>query len=537
MMDTKVPVSRRALLGGVAAAATVSAFGLPTPAEAAPVLGGKMIYARYADSQRLDPVFTELNVDIWVMNNLFDTLLLPTPDGKGLKEGLATKWELSDGGKTVTLTVREGVKFADGTPMTMADVKFSLERAMNPKNGSWNSMVASVASVEVTEPATVVLKLKHPDPTLLAALAMFNTSVLPKAMYDKIPGKDDDEKGKIFGQKPMGTGAFYVSDWKIGEVMWLKKNPYYWKKDAAGVQLPYLDEVEMPVIPDDATRLLKLKAGEVHGTEFIPYARVKELQGDANLRMELWLSTKVTYIQFNCRPEYKGKPNPLSNVKVRQALNYAVNKDAIIAITTHGLGKPLSSFMSSVTPLHTGSGPVYPYDPAKAKALLAEAGFAKGLEITCHALSGNQDDQNNLTTIQQMLAQVGVRFTIEQMDNASRVAAYPKSDFQSRTAYWTDDIADPSEITSNFVYSPTVDCLHTGWKSEEADKLFVASQEEVDPAKRAAEYAKMQDIFNHTGPTMPLYETPYPVAFRKNAKGFVQIPLGNNYFEAAYVEK
>ena len=193
--------------------------------------------------------------------------------------------------------------------------------------------------------------------------------------------------------------------------------------------------------------------------------------------------------------------------------------------------------MSSVTPLHTGSGPVYPYDPAKAKALLAEAGFAKGLEITCHALSGNQDDQNNLTTIQQMLAQVGVKFTIEQMDNASRVAAYRKGDFQSRTAYWTDDIADPSEITSYFVYSPTVDCLHTGWKSEEADKLFVASQEEVDPAKRAAEYAKMQDIFNHTGPTMPLYETPYPVAFRKNAKGFVQIPLGNNYFEAAYVEK
>lgn len=534
-MNTKLSVSRRALLGGVAAAAVASAIARPVPAAAAPKRGGKLVFARYADSQRLDPVFTELNADIWVMNNLFDTLLLPTHDGKGLMPGLASKWELSDGGKTLTLHVREGVNFADGTPMTMADVKFSLERAMNPKNGPWNAMLASIAAVEVTEPATVVLKLKHPDPTLLAALAMFNTSVLPKAMFDKLPGATDDDKGKIFGQKPMGTGAFYVTEWKIGEVMRLKKNPYYWKKDAAGGQLPYLDEIEFPVIQDDATRLLKLKAGEAGGVEFVPYARVKEMQQDPNLDMQLWPSTKVTYIQFNCRPTYNGKPNPLSDVRVRQALNYAVNKDAVIAITTHGLGKPLSSYMSSVTPLHTGSGPVYPYNVAKAKQLLAEAGV-KNLEFSCHAQAGNQDDQNNLTTIQQMLAQVGVKMTIELMDFATKVARYRKGDFLSRTAYWTDDIADPSEITSYFVYSPTVDCLHTGWKSEEADKLFLASQEEVDEKKRADMYAKIQDIYNHTGPTMPLYETPYPVVFRKNVKGFVQIPLGNNYFEAVSIE-
>ena len=135
--------------------------------------------------------------------------------------------------------------------------------------------------------------------------------------------------------------------------MTLKRNPYYWKQGEDGKALPYLDELEFQIIPDDATRLLKLKAGEIDGTEFVPYARVQELKTDPSLRMELWPSTRVAYLTMNVRPTLKdGKPNPLSNVKVRQALNYAINKDAIIQITTLGLGKPMQSFMSSTTPLY-----------------------------------------------------------------------------------------------------------------------------------------------------------------------------------------
>jgi peptide/nickel transport system substrate-binding protein len=203
----------------------------------------------------------------------------------------------------------------------------------------------------------------------------------------------------------------------------------------------------------------------------------------------------------------------------------------VIAITTHGLGKPASSFISSATPLHTGTGPVFPYDPAKAKALLAEAGFAGGFDLVCHALAGNEDDKNNLTTIQQMLAQVGVRMALEQLDNATRVARWRKGDFQMRSSYWTDDIFDPSEITGFMAYSPTSKCLYSGFKSERIDQLFQQSQSEIDPKKRAAQYAEIQQIWNTTGPLMLLYETPYPVAWRKEITGFVQLPLGNNYFD------
>lgn len=534
MSDT-IKLTRRASL---AMAASFAAIGLPGAAEAAtPVRGGTMIYGRYADSLFLDPVLTDANVDIWVMNNLYDTLLLPTADGLGLQPGLATKWAVSADGKTVTLTLRAGVKFANGTAMQASDVKWSLDRARNPKNGPWPDLVASIDSVEIADPATIVLKLKHPDPSLLAALATFNTAVMPQALFEASPGTSDEEKAKAFAEKPVGTGPFMLTEWQHGVVMKLARNPYYWKKGADGKPLPYLDALEFPVIPDDSTRILKLKAGELHGTEFVPFSRVKELKADTSLRMELWPSTKVNYLGFNVIPKlHDGSVNPLADVKVRQALNYAVNKPAVIQVVTQGLGTPMKSFMSVTTPLHT-ENVLYKYDLAKAKKLMAESGFPKGFEVSCMMVAGNADSTNLLTTVQQMWAAIGVKLKIEQLDNPSLTKRYRAGDYSMRVSGWTNDISDPNEITSYFAYFPNIGSLHSGWDNKKVDALFDQSQQEVVPAKRAEEYKEIQSIYEAEAPILFLYETPYPVAFRKNALGFVQIPLGNNYFEAAYITK
>jgi peptide/nickel transport system substrate-binding protein len=528
-------LTRRATIA-LGAGAALSA-SLPKAAKAAPVRGGKLIYGRYADSLFLDGVQTELNVDIWVLNSIYDTLLLPTSDGLGLKPGLATKWDLSDGGKTLTLTLREGVKFSDGTPMTAQDVKWSLDRARDPKQGAWNSLLAAVDSVDIADPATIKLKLKHPDPTLLPVLATFNTGIFPSAKFMAAPGATLDEKSKAFAEHPIGTGPFMIVEWQRGVVMKLARNPHHWRMAPDGKPFPYLDALEFQVIPDDSTRLLKLKAGELNGSEFIPYARVAELKADPSLDMQLWPSTKINYLTMMIRPTLKdGSPNPLSNLKVRQALNHAVNKAALIAITTRGLGKPMTSMMSAATPLHDGTAEPYPYDVAKAKALLAESGVAPGFSVSCMTLAGSADEISNMTAIQQMFAAVGVTLKIEQVDNATRNARYKTADFQMRNALWTDDLADPSEIGSYILYSPTVDSLHSGWKDAKVDQLFVASQEEIDPAKRKADYKEMQDIYKAAAPMLFMYESPYPVAFNKKSKGFLQIPLGNNYFDEVYVE-
>jgi peptide/nickel transport system substrate-binding protein len=536
-MTDRITLTRRRML----AASAIGGFatmGFSQEAGAAPVRGGRLIYARNADSQQLDPVWTELNVDIWVASSIYDTPLLPTNDGLGVQAGVATKWELSDGGLTLTLTLRPGVKFSDGTPLKASDVKFSLDRARNPKNGAWADMVGSIDSVTSTEPGTVVMKLKHPDPTLTAALAMFNTGIFCQEKYEATPAKDEKERAEKFAEHPLGTGPYMLAEWQRNTRMLFKRNPYYWGKDKNGVQLPYLDEIEFQIIPDDATRLLKLKAGEVHGTEFIPFSRVKELQGDPNLRMELWPSTNVATYGMFCGEKFKdGTPNPMSNVKFRQALNYAVNKDAIIAITTQGLGKKLQSFMSSVTPLNILGGPVYEYDLAKAKALMKESGVPAGTQLSCQMSAGNQNALNNLTAMQQMWAQIGVKLNIVQLDNPTRVAKYRAEDYQINAGGWTDDIADPSEIASYYAYYPNVHNLHTQWQDKRVDELYEMSQKEIDPAKRRAQYKELQQRYIAAAPIIFVYETPYPVCFRKNVVGFRQIPLGNNYFESMYIEK
>src|SRR5215207_6455655 len=168
---------------GSAIAGLTAALLAGTAAEAV-TRGGKMIYGRYADSLFLDPVLNDANVDIWVMTNLYDTLLSPTQDGQGVQPGLATKWELTDDGKSVVLSLRSNVKFANGAPLTAENVKWSLDRARDPKAGAWNSSLSSIDSIEVKDPGTIVLKLKHPDPTILPALATFNSAILPRKLFE-----------------------------------------------------------------------------------------------------------------------------------------------------------------------------------------------------------------------------------------------------------------------------------------------------------------------------------------------------------------
>jgi peptide/nickel transport system substrate-binding protein len=382
-----------------------------------------------------------------------------------------------------------------------------------------------------------VLHLKHPDPVIVPVLATFNTAILPEKYFQGQPGTTDEEKSKGFSAKPIGAGPFMLSEWQRNDHMVLKPNPYYWRRGADGKALPYLDEIRFEIIPDDATRILKLQSGGVDGAELIPFARVAELKADPKLNMMLYPSTRVQYLTFNIRDKLKdGTANPLANAKVRQALNYAVDKTAIIQAVTRNLGKPMQSFMSSVTPMFAGSGPAYPFDLAKAKQLMKEAGYDKGFDLTLLALAGNADQVGISTIIQQFWSQLGVRLKIEQLDNATLTAKYRAEDFQIRNAAWTDDIADPSEIASYFVDYGNIHSLHGGFDDPRVQALFKQSQEETDPAKRAAQYKEIQQIYMAQAPILFLYETPYPVALGKRVHDFNQIPLGNNIFVNAWVQ-
>lgn len=516
--------------------AAVPADGQAAASEAS-VSGGTLRFGRYADSLFLDPVLNDANLDIWVLNSLYDTLLQSTLDGQGIEPMLAESYTVADDGLSMTVTLRPEIKFADGSPITPDDVKWSLDRARNPDNGIWSFSLESVESVETAGDNQVVIKLTRPDPALPAALAMFNSAIMPQKLFEAMPGATDEEKAKAFAEKPVGSGAFVLKEWERGNYMLVERNPYYWAKDDSGAQLPYLDAVRFEIIPEDATRILKLQGGEIDAAEFIPLSRVAELQADPNIDMELFPSTKVNSILMNNRETLPdGTANPLSSQQVRQALNLAVNKDALIQVVTFGTGTPEGSFMASTTPLFSQQA-MYPYDVEKAKALLQEAGFADGFDVSILAIAGSADDAALTTALQQMWAEIGVNLKIEQVDSATRTARYRANDFQMRTSAWTNDINDPSQITSYFAIYDVVESLHTGFQNAELEDLFKQSQAELDGAKRAEQYNRIQEIYVDAAPIVFLYETPYPVALRSNVKGFYQIPLGQNLFVKATIEQ
>jgi peptide/nickel transport system substrate-binding protein len=188
------------------------------------------------------------------------------------------------------------------------------------------------------------------------------------------------------------------------------------------------------------------------------------------------------------------------------------------------------------TPLSYGTGPLYPYDLDKAKALLAQSDWTRGFEITLYTIAGNADDVAKATALQQMWAPLGVRLKVEQMESATRIAQYNAANFQMLTSLWTNDINDPNEITSYFAYYPTVEGNRSGYRNEAVEKLFLDSQKAMDPKKREADYIELQKLYIADAPIVFLLEVPYPIALSKRVKDFVQIPLGNNVFIDTHLE-
>jgi peptide/nickel transport system substrate-binding protein len=165
-------------------------------------------------------VHTTQNADIWLSLNLYDTLVLASPDGKGVEPGLATAYATTDDGKTVTFTMRPGIKFADGSPIEPSDVKWSLDRARNKDTGGdFTFLLSSIASVELVGSDKIAIHLSHPDPVLLQALATFNAGIMPEKLVEAAPGATLLEKSKNFAEKPVGSGPFMLTSWKRNNEM------------------------------------------------------------------------------------------------------------------------------------------------------------------------------------------------------------------------------------------------------------------------------------------------------------------------------
>lgn len=520
---------RRALALGVAPAVASTVFTTyrAHPAAAAvhvqdevatPTNGGTLRFGRGEDSVTFDPVATFYNADIWLLQNVYEQLVRVAPNGTDLEPSLATAWELSPDGLTYTFHLRPDVTFHDGSPLKASDVKFSMERAKNDPNNIWTFTLDALSEITTPDDATVVIALEQPWAPFLADIAMFNCSVMPEAWAKADEGRVATEMN--------GTGPFTFVEFKKGQYVLLKKNPSYW--DAG---LPYLDEIKISFVADDNARILQLQGGELDGMYNVPNARVAELAADPAFQVLQLPSSYSQYLVFNHAAE------PLDDVNVRLALNYATDKQTLIQVVLFGNGVEATSFMPQGALYWNDELPGFPYDVEMAKEYLAKSKTPDGFPIEFQYTTGDAEIDQLATALKDMWAQIGVDVTITPNEDSIGNANFTEGNFQVLCSYWTNDIIDPDELVAFAVEPETSNAFHTGWSNAEANDLAAQGRAELDPEKRKEIYFRIQELYNQDAVMGLLYHKPFVNVLTQKVHGFAQPPTGQWVWKETWIEQ
>lgn len=505
-----------------AAPITINQNITPTPttaSSASPAAGGSFTFSRAADSDNLDPVTQDGNVDIWIFMSIYDQLIRVADDGLSLAPALAEKWEVSPDGLTYTFHLRQGVMFSDGTPLKASDVVFSLMRAKTNQKSGWTFTLEPVKDITAPDDATVVVTLKQVWAPFLADISMFNSSIMSQDFVKKI-GED-----KLVDQT-LGTGPYVLAEWKKGEHILLKKNDKYWEKG-----LPLLDQITITTVPDDNNRILQLQGGEIDGMYDVPLNRVPDLKKDSKLQVKEFTSTYNNFVVMNIRNA------PLSDVKVRQALNYATDKQSLINVINFGVGQISNSFMPNGALYWNKDQVGYPFDLDKAKALMQQSTIPNGGKVAIQITQGSAGGQALATALQQMWAKIGINLDIQPLEQSVLTDNYRNNKFEMRASGWTNDIIDPDELVSYAILPQQTQNYHTGWTNQQAIDLANQGRTTTDDAKRRQIYYQIQQIHMDDAPFVYLYVLPYVDVLKTQVQGFFHHPMGQWDFRKTTVAK
>jgi peptide/nickel transport system substrate-binding protein/oligopeptide transport system substrate-binding protein len=480
--------------------ATIVAFSpLSVLAQDAPRQGGDIVVTYKDDITTLDPAIGYDWVNWSMIKSLYSRLMDYEPGTPNPVPSLAESFTVSPDGLAYTFVLRKGVKFSNGREVEASDVKYSIERAVDPKTqgpgaGFFGAIAGfedvtggkatTLSGIETPDKNTVVFKLSRPDATFLHVLAINFASVVPKEAVEAAAGD--------FGKKPVGSGTFTLKEWTIGQRLVFERNKDYYVKE-----MPHIDSFTVEVGQEPLVALLRLQKGEIDiAGDGIPPAKFLEIKNSADGAKMIVDGEQLHtgYVTLNT------KVAPFDNVKVRQAVNMAINKDRITRIL-NGRATPATQPLPPLMPGYDKAFTGYAYDVDKAKALLAEAGLADGFETTLY--STNTDPQPRIAqAIQQDLAAVGIKAEVRALAQANVISAGGTEGeapmIWSGGMAWIADFPDPS----NF-YGPILGCAGAvpgGWNwswycNADLDARAVAADSMSDPAKAAERTATWGKIF------------------------------------------
>jgi peptide/nickel transport system substrate-binding protein len=495
-------------------AALVALGVAPGPAGAQSGPAGTLVVGLVAEPVNLDPAqVTDLN-STRVGRRIVETLVTFPEESTQVVPGLAESWTVARDGLTYTFKLKKGIKFHDGTAFDAEAVKFSIERQFNPdhpfnKLGKYpfaGYFFGNVKAVEVVAEDTVQFVLKEPRASFLTVLAAAPASIVSPTAVRK--------HGADYAMTPVGTGPFRYVSWDRGQRVVLEKNPAYWKFPVK------LDRVIYRPIIEDQARLTELLTGSLDLIVGVPPDFVAQLEGNAKLGLLKQVGAHVWYLGIN------NQKKPLDDKRVRQALNYAVNKDAIVRDVLKGTGAVSAG---PVLPNTWGADPglkPYPYDPERAKKLLAEAGFPSGFSTTLwvpESGSGMQSPVAMSTVIQSNLRAVGVNVTLQTMEWGAFLAKLRSKEQDLFALSWMAGAEDPDLVIYPLLHSSQ--WTPTGpnralYKNTRLDDLLHQARLVTDQARRAELYREAQRVLADDPPWIFIDHEIQIAAFSRRVQGF-----------------
>jgi peptide/nickel transport system substrate-binding protein len=483
-----------------------------TPATAQPA--GTIVVGLVAEPVNLDPAqVTDLNSSR-VGRRIVETLVTFPEESTQVVPGLAESWTISKDGLKYTFKLRKNVKFHDGTAFDAEAVKFSIERQINPEHpfnklGKYpfaNYFFGNVKAVEVVDPSTVEFVLKEPRASFVTVLTSAAASIVSPTAVKKF--------GADYALTPVGTGPFKFASWERGQRVVLEKNPAYWKFPVK------IDRVVYRPIVEDQARLTELLTGSLDLIVGVPPDYVGQLENHAKVSLQRQVGSHVWYLGIN------NEKKPFTDKRVRQAMNYAVNKEAIVRDVLKGTGAVSAG---PVLPKTWGADPglkPFPYDPERAKKLLAEAGYPNGFTTTLwspESGSGMQSPVAMSTVIQSNLKAVGINATIQTMEWGAFLTKLRSKEQELFALSWMSGNEDPDMVMYPLLHSSQhtpVGPNRAMYKNQKFDELLQEARLATDQNKRAQLYRDAQKVLMDDPPWIFIDHEVQTAAFSKRVQGF-----------------
>lgn len=494
------------------------------------VYGGVYKMAVGAEPAVIDP---QLDTTLFVYRlsrNVFSTLVRYKGTSLELEpELLAEMPTVSADGLTYFFKLKEGVKFHNGATLTTKDVKYTIERMLNPATKAKNTWVfmdivgademldgtaTELSGLKVTGDYTFELTLKQPFGPFLTNLATAPASILP-AEYAA-------QKGEAFAREPVGTGPFKLKEWRPNELIVLERNPDFFE---AGY--PFLDAIEYKVIADESTRWLEFEAGNLHSND-IPTVEWENATQSGKWKM--WETTTLNTYYLSLQLEM------VPDVRVREAISLAIDRQKIIDTIHSGTGTAAIGFTSPGIVGALTSAPGFPYDPERAKQLIKEAG-AEGMTITSWQRGGDKVTDSNLA-IQQMLSEVGLNYEVQIYDSATFRDARSNGEIMANQGNWFADYPDPDNFLWTYFHSSSSRGMSVALNDPAVDAVLEEARVSADQAKRTQAYQELErKLLYEQYAIIPLWHLKSYFISQPNVNGFQLNPVFVYDYKTVWIDQ